>query len=75
MGIYLMCKTPLLGVTFVAKQEKEGGLVKSTKAQKPGTAFFTVFKAGRYSCRYQTHATGQLSEHSDIVTISELGEC
>lgn len=62
------------GVTYLLRKEGVDGTQKPD-VQHKGTAGFLIYKPGNYSCSYLTHAGGEPSEPSAIVTIKMSGEC
>lgn len=68
LPVYVMCRVAMRGVTYLLKQEGVDGFQKPD-VQHKGTAGFLIYKPGNYSCSYLTHAAGEPSEPSAIVTI------
>ncbi|KFO36450.1 Alpha-1B-glycoprotein [Fukomys damarensis] len=69
----LRCRVARPNVTFLLRREGDHTSPVVAKAGEDREATFLVHRAGNYSCSYQTHAVGSLSEPSDMVTIEELG--
>lgn len=74
LPVYVMCRVAMRGVTYLLRQEGVDGSQKPDVEHK-GTAGFLIYKPGNYSCSYLTHAAGEPSEPSAIVTIKMRGEC
>lgn len=72
--VYIKCRVAIRGVTYLLRQEGVDGFQKPD-VQHKGTAGFLIYKPGNYSCSYLTHAGGESSEPSAIVTIKMHGEC
>nr|CAC19029.1 putative alpha 1B-glycoprotein [Rattus norvegicus] len=68
LPVYIMCRVAMRGVTYLLRKEGVDGTQKPD-VQHKGTAGFLIYKPGNYSCSYLTHAGGEPSEPSAIVTI------
>ncbi|XP_058135455.1 alpha-1B-glycoprotein [Dasypus novemcinctus] len=69
----LLCSAPLRGVTFLLEREGDEDFLEVAEAFQDTRVVFRVHRAGKYSCRYRTHAAGAPSEPSSAVSIHELG--